>query len=77
MRCGEQKRKQALNQAPRKTPSNKSLEIAARGLCRLDGCAEDETFEGSAMWETYIPRARVILEAAQANVSEAINRIIH
>ena len=39
------------------------LELAARALCRHAGLPENTKFEGKPMWESFIPQARVVLEA--------------
>lgn len=38
-------------------------ELAARALCRHDGLAEDETVDGHARWEAYLPAADAVLTA--------------
>ncbi len=39
------------------------LELACRAQCRFHGVPEDTMLEGRAMWESYIPKARAVLEA--------------
>jgi hypothetical protein len=43
---------------------DKAFEAAARALCRLDGHPENIRFEGRPMWQSYLPAARVAIEAA-------------
>lgn len=42
----------------------KAIEAAARALCRHDGHPENITFEGKPMWQSYLPEAKVAVEAA-------------
>lgn len=39
------------------------LERVARALCSADGHPENIQFEGKPMWESYLPNARVAIEA--------------
>lgn len=41
------------------------LERAARALCRFDGLPENTKFEGRPMWESFIPKAKAVLEALE------------
>lgn len=56
------------------------LERAARALCSLQGLPENTKFEGRPMWESFLPNARVALEAIR-EPSEAMkgasDRIAH
>lgn len=40
-----------------------ALERIARALCGLDGHSENISFDGKAMWESYLPNARAVLHA--------------
>ena len=41
----------------------KTIERAARALCKFDGHAENIRFEGAPMWQSYVPQARALLGA--------------
>ena len=41
----------------------KTIERAARALCAFDRHAENIKFEGSPMWQSYVPQARALLDA--------------
>lgn len=43
---------------------DKAIEAAAKALCRHEGHPEKIKFEGKPMWESYLPEARVAIEAA-------------
>ena len=42
----------------------KAIEAAARALGRLDGHPENIRFESNPMWQSYLPAAKVAIEAA-------------
>lgn len=39
-------------------------ERAARALCAVKGLPENTRFEGGAMWESFLPEADAVLQAA-------------
>ncbi|PTD16818.1 hypothetical protein [Sphingomonas fennica] len=41
----------------------KTIERAARALCKFDGHAENIKFEGAPMWRSYVPQARAMFDA--------------
>ncbi|MEO7170362.1 MAG: hypothetical protein ABIY39_08325 [Sphingomonas sp.] len=44
----------------------KTIERAARALCKFDGHAENIKFEGAPMWRSYVPQARALFDAVRA-----------
>lgn len=53
-------------------PNNeKAFEAAARALCRLSGNPENTQFEGKPMWQSYLPEAKVAVEAAIPHLKDA------
>jgi hypothetical protein len=44
----------------------KTIEKAARALCKFDGHAENIKFEGAPMWQSYVPQVRALLDSVQA-----------
>lgn len=44
----------------------KTIEKAARALCKFDGHAENIKFEGAPMWQSYVQQARALLDSVQA-----------
>ena len=48
----------------------KAIEAAARALCRIDGHPENIRFEGKPMWQSYLPAAKVVIEAALPHLRE-------
>ena len=44
----------------------KTIERAARALCKFDGHAENIRFEGEPMWRSYVPQARALLDSVRA-----------
>ena len=44
----------------------KTIERAARALCKFDGHAENIKFEGVPMWRSYVPQVRALLDAVRA-----------
>lgn len=44
----------------------KTIERAARALCKFDGHAENIRFEGGPMWQSYIPQVRALLDSVRA-----------
>ncbi|WP_156681050.1 hypothetical protein [Sphingomonas profundi] len=44
----------------------KTIERAARALCKFDGHAENIRFEGAPMWQSYVPQARALLDAIRS-----------
>ena len=48
-----------------------ALERVARAICRQEGHAENITFEGKPMWQSYVPMARAVLQELQ-NPSDAM-----
>ncbi|WP_348538657.1 hypothetical protein, partial [Sphingobium jiangsuense] len=55
-----------------------TLERAARAICRFEGHPENIQFEGRAMWQSYLPQARAVLQAIEepdmAMVSAAVDK---
>ena len=45
----------------------KTIERAARALCKFDGHAENIKFEGAPMWQSYVPQARALLAAVRSS----------
>jgi len=43
----------------------KTIERAARALCKFDGHAENIRFEGAPMWQSYVPRVRALLDSVR------------
>lgn len=56
------------------TPTPAALEAAARALCRHAGNPENTKFEGRPMWESYLPEARVAVEAAVEVMAKEIGK---
>ena len=48
----------------------KTIERAARALCKFDGHAENIRFEGAPMWLSYVPQVRALLESVRARAPE-------
>lgn len=48
----------------------KAIEAAARALCRGEGNPENTKFEGKPMWQSYVPAAKVAIEAALPNLRD-------
>lgn len=44
----------------------KTIERAARTLCKFDGHPENIKFEGAPMWRSYVPQARALLDSVRA-----------
>ncbi|GAA0317885.1 hypothetical protein GCM10009087_30330 [Sphingomonas oligophenolica] len=44
----------------------KTIERAARALCKFDGHAENIRFEGGPMWQSYVPQVRALLVSVRA-----------
>jgi len=44
----------------------KTIERAARALCKFDGHAENIRFEGAPMWRSYVPQVRALLDSVRA-----------
>lgn len=44
----------------------RTIERAARALCKFDGHAENIRFEGAPMWRSYVPEARALFDAVRA-----------
>lgn len=43
----------------------KTIEQAARALCKFDGHAENIRFEGAPMWRSYVPQVRALLNSVR------------
>jgi len=43
----------------------KTIERAARALCKFDGHAENIRFEGAPMWQSYVPQVRALLDSVR------------
>jgi hypothetical protein len=50
------------------TLTEAALEAAARALCNYAGHPEDLEVEGMPIWMSYVPEARVALEAAMPHL---------
>lgn len=48
----------------------KTIERAARALCKFDGHAENIRFEGAPMWRSYVPQVRALLDSVRATAPE-------
>lgn len=44
----------------------KTIERAARTLCKFDGHAENIRFEGAPMWRSYVPQVRALFDSVRA-----------
>jgi hypothetical protein len=44
----------------------KTIEQAARALCKFDGHAKNITFEGAPMWQSYVPQVRALLGSVRS-----------
>lgn len=44
----------------------KTIERAARALCKFDGHAENIRFEGAPMWRSYVPQVHALLDSVRA-----------
>lgn len=51
----------------------KTIERAARALCKFDGHAENIKFEGAPMWRSYVPQARALFDAVRATAPAGTN----
>lgn len=43
----------------------KTIERAARALCKFDGHAENIRFDGEPMWRSYLPQVRTVFDAVR------------
>jgi hypothetical protein len=48
----------------------KTIERAARTLCKFDGHAENIRFEGAPMWRSHVPQVRALLDSVRQAVPE-------
>lgn len=44
----------------------KTIERAARALCKFDGHPENIRFEDAPMWRSYVPQACALLDSVRA-----------
>ncbi|MBC2665719.1 hypothetical protein H7F51_09295 [Novosphingobium flavum] len=43
----------------------KTIERAARALCKFDGQPENIRFEGAPMWRSYVPQVRALFDSVR------------